>query len=137
MSDIPTDEQIMAASPAELDAASPAELDVMAAEGPMGWNYSHRFCAWVPPGSNRTMADIVGKKEWHPSTDIAAAMRLEDRIEELGLSTQYAYRLSCLIQHRCHPLQDVTVLWWLLAHASPLDRTRAAVLAWAAQERIK
>ena len=54
------------------------------------------------------------------SRDIAAAMRMEDRIEELGLIPKYCEALLNITDASEH---------FELIHASPEDRCRAAVMA--------
>ena len=54
------------------------------------------------------------------STDIAAAMQVEDRIEELGLIPEYCEALLNITDASEH---------FELIHASPEDRCRAAVMA--------
>jgi len=58
------------------------------------------------------------------STDITAAMKVEDRIEELGLTLRYA----AAIYEMCSGLQDLSIDWHMI-HASPEMRCRAALLA--------
>ena len=126
---IPTDEHIMV--------MTPEELDVKAAVGPMGGTPEPQrgYMGWrLPDGSYlTTMTGMMVSNTWFPTTDIAAAMKLEDRIEELGLIARYVFQMHYELL-RCSDLP-----WpddeWALFHASPLYRTRAAVLAWAASKR--
>ena len=152
MSDIPTDEQIMA--------ASPQELDVMAAVM-MGWQRfdtrpSHwcRTCAitnlltgettqpsggpwWLPPGVDVNATD-GGCELPHPSTDIAAAMRLVEETDHpalIGYKWDAGY--SELEPQFCTIALPYSKQVTACAATVALAITRAAVLAWAAQERAK
>ncbi len=102
------------------------ELDVQMAEL-MGWQkrfYIPDRFVWVDEMGVVMMTDV----KWQPSTDIAAAMQVEERIKELGLIGKY-----------CKHLNDIAnAYWdagkrqgrsWQLIHATSEDRCRAAVLA--------
>ena len=61
------------------------------------------------------------------STDIAAAWEVEQKIEELKLRARYVQHLvAAMLGKEVDSDED---MWWLLAHASPLDRCRAAIKA--------
>ena len=68
---------------------------------------------------------ICAEEECFFSEDIAAAMQVEDRIEELGLEETYINRLIRLLGISAPYLDQL----FILVHASPEDRCRAAVLA--------
>lgn len=63
-----------------------------------------------------------------PSEDISAAWQVEERIEELGITQRYAECLGAVC--RVYLLRkDEWLDMWLLAHATPLQRCRAALKA--------
>jgi hypothetical protein len=62
-----------------------------------------------------------------PSQSIADAWDLEEAIAKAGLNVQYIRSL----RHVCRPdsKSSASEWYWALVHASPLQRTLAAVLA--------
>ena len=69
-----------------------------------------------------------GKEPWTPSRDIAAAYLMEERIEELGLIEEYCQALEKLL-FAANWEENSIFVPWLLVHASPEDRCRAALMA--------
>jgi len=63
------------------------------------------------------------------STDITAAWQVEEKIEELKLKTRYVQALLSGMLVMDIEINSDEETWWLLAHASPLDRSRAAIKA--------
>lgn len=74
---------------------------------------------------------INKRVEWAPvenyATDIAAAMKAEDRIAELGLQGRYVINLAKIVDPRIKQDDAIMTLWWNLVHASPDQRCRAAL----------
>ena len=60
---------------------------------------------------------------------IEAAMRVQDRIAELGLQTRYVLELGKIVDPRESRDEKVALLWWALVHASAEQRCRAALAA--------
>ncbi len=93
---------------------------------------------WVGHHTNHAMCAICGGSSpayGHPeplaySRDIAAAMLVEDRIEELGLIEEYCKQLNKIANDTWDWRDGIKdSLVWQLIHASPEDRCRAALLA--------
>lgn len=96
------------------------ELDRLVAEKVMGWTTDKTNGPWYTAAL--TFAAVRG---WSPSTDIAAAWEVEERIAELRIATEYGLALKelCKVSER-----DVPMVFDL-AHASPLLRCWAALNA--------
>ncbi len=115
---------------------SDKKLDVEMAEL-MGWiywdsdfrDYDGEYPMFTTMGALLLVYDKANKhREFSPSTDIAAAMQVEERIEELGLIGAYCKHLNEI----ANAYWDMGIRQgrsWQLIHASPEDRCRAAVLA--------
>jgi hypothetical protein len=116
-------------------------LDRAVAEAVMGW-YVHpggvtRDGGLVPDdyrsrdGKSKCVALSDGSPNWHPSTDIAAAYEMEAAVHD-----PRAY-VKCLVDlvtggQRCECTRGPGVCgycWYNVAHASPEQRCRAALLA--------
>jgi Phage ABA sandwich domain len=75
-------------------------------------------------------------ERWSPAQNIEAAMQVEDRILELGLSRKYAFILaqSCVGWRAALSPEIMSALYWELAHASAEQRCRAALAAIGSKE---
>lgn len=73
--------------------------------------------------------DSTGKVIKRYSTDMAAAIEVEDRIAELGLQDEYAARLRDQVGTFDFP-RDI----WAIARATPEQRCRAALAAVSTQD---
>lgn len=113
------------------------ELDVQMAEL-MGYNY------WDFKGDYEgeypmyiVMDELVivyennnDHRRFNPTTDIAAAWAVEERIVELGLTEEYCRELYTIALKR-----DIVNWRWQLIHATPEDRCRAALAAAESERR--
>ena len=99
------------------------ELDAAVAEKVFGKPSSYYDCPHFD--KNRRMLSFCSCPDLpRYSRDIAAAMQVEDRIEELGLEETYINRLIRLLGISAPYLDQL----FILVHASPEDRCRAALL---------
>ena len=99
------------------------ELDAKVATDVMGWTAERKPGLphlWLPPGHF-----IYG---WRPSTDIAAAMQVEERIEEMGLIEEYCMHLNEIANAHWDGIKRQPQRWQLI-HATPEDRCLAALKA--------
>jgi hypothetical protein len=99
------------------------ELDAAVAEKVMGWTAERKPGLphmWIPPGHF-----ISG---WRPSTDIATAWQVEERIAELGLIDEYCLHLNAIANAHWEGGERQPQRWQLV-HALPEDRCRAALKA--------
>lgn len=131
------------------------ELDADVAERVMGWSVAeyglhNGDIAWLNDPSNYPHAETADDPEpytglllwmdaqaqgvyWSPSMDFAAAMRVEDRIAELGKQNDYIAHLW----DEVGAARDGANFWtaqnfnafWLCVHATPEQRCRAALKA--------
>lgn len=64
------------------------ELDALIAERVMGWR-THKIAeaVWYMPSESNS----ITKEKWRPSTDIAAAMRVVEKMRERGISFEASY----------------------------------------------
>lgn len=70
----------------------------------------------------------IAHPNFRPSTSIAAAWLVEERIAELGLIKEYCDHMRLIVwPFQSHPAP--LPLSWYQIHASPEDRCRAALLA--------
>jgi hypothetical protein len=110
---------------------TPAEINALVAEKVMGWTLSSA------PSGLRIVAlwcDSHGQplrreSEWFPSTSIADAREIEDEIERRGLKwkyTQALVSLSLFFPEVPDFVHDED-LWWFLIHATPEQRSLAAL----------
>ena len=113
------------------------ELDAWLAEHVMGWT---RYPEAMHPTDNRTIKGVLycppsypydwGKANCVPyySSDIAAAMEMEDRIDALGMSNRYLNSLVFLVASDA-TTEDRIVSQFDWVHASAEQRARAAYQA--------
>ena len=114
-------------SPHELTQQLHRELDAKIAELmglPVKYHTNNpnneRFYYLDVPDHNGMCPDLP-----HYSRDISAAYQMEERIKELGLEEKYINRLIRLLGISAPYLDQL----FILVHATPEDRCRAAVLA--------
>lgn len=105
-----------------------SHLDVEIAIKIMGWTTAAPHNG-QPTYENKTTGHhpIYAHKLPCYSADISAAMEVENRIEELGLEASYARELAKGTPHWLFASDEAT--WWHVAHATPEQRCRAALVA--------
>lgn len=102
-----------------------SDVDERVAREVMGWKSSPKGMAWwakdgtAPYSTNGT---ITNRKVWRPSTNIAHAFEMEDRIDELGLKSKYVEALT-------EGIEDDFADCFDFLHADPNDRCKAALKA--------
>ena len=115
---------------------SDRELDVQMAEL-MGWiywdsdfrDYDGEYPMYIVLDALLLVYDEANKhREFSPSTDIAAAWLVEERIEELGLIEEYCMYLNEVANAHWDRGKRQPQRWQLI-HATPEDRCRAALMA--------
>lgn len=106
------------------------ELDIAVAERVMGWQRQDGYNYWMsfPAGETFNLHALIAK--WKPSTDIAFAMRVEDRIAELGLQSPY---YGALVNIVAASITDRVFHLFDVVHATPEQRCRAALQAFSAE----
>ena len=115
-----------------IDKMEGKELAIAVAERVMGW----KKVSWLGEYDWR---DGDGEQPysfsaWKPSTDIAAAWLVEERIAELELIEEYCMALESLLFDANWEEESINVVW-LTIHATPEDRCRAALMATETENR--
>lgn len=114
--------------------ASEQSLNMDIAEKVLGWKRGQRF----GNGNGQWIVDGKEGPYWSAtprfSSDMNAAMRMEDRIAELGLQAEYTLRLVDVVGG-WREGSDLSRLFWNLTHATPRQRCEAALAAVAHQGR--
>lgn len=75
---------------------------------------------------------IFGGELWEPfqpSTDISDARKVETELQRKGLADDYAFELVTLVDAFEVSFKGTNINAFKIAHASPLDRCKAALLA--------
>jgi hypothetical protein len=117
------------------------EMDALVAEKVMGWKEckrgwdtegkGHEIRMWTPDGELLPVL-YLAKDMWNPSTDIAAAWLVEERIAELELIDEYCFHLNAIANEYLDKIRYMIhrpPVRWQLIHATPEDRCRAALMA--------
>ena len=97
------------------------ETDACVAEAVMGWEWRYAF-----GGDKYWFPGAVQVSQWNPSENIADAWQVEELVADNGLKLEYARALSSLMLGRTHT--GIMSHEWMLIHASPLDRCKAALM---------
>ena len=98
------------------------ELDALMAERVMGWYVVNGEFIELDETARPPNYISGTVKYFCPSTDISAAVNdVEAEIERRGLRKEYGL---CLLR-----MVAVNDLWWHLAHATPEQRCKAALMA--------
>lgn len=107
------------------------KIDTAIAEKVMGWKlksilintYGNRADVWV----NEAEKIMAYCREWKPSTDIAAAWQVEQKIDEAGLYKQYVFALSDVLD--LGPQSNPYIVIEKMMKATPKQRCLAALQA--------
>ncbi len=105
------------------------DIDREVAEKVMGWRFIRVFSEVTPreyvfQDDKETMINVP--IDFHPTTDIAQAWMVEEKIKELDSSYRYGEHLMKIIVNE---YTEVISEKYLLAHATPLQRCKAALKA--------
>jgi len=120
------------------------EMDALVAERVMGWRIHRRNTAWWVKAEEENentlniMAWACGKDKWSPSTDIAAAWKVEEKLMELDKILEYleALQVEANGTEKGLTLTNKIIGYtynfeeiFNLIHATPAQRCRAALKA--------
>lgn len=105
---------------------SDRELDALVAVEVMGWQRQDGYNYWMtfPAGGTFELHGLIAT--WSPSTDISAAMEVEDRIVDLGLQSAYADELTNIVSLEKGKTQ-LGAMRFDLIHATARQRCEAAL----------
>lgn len=73
---------------------------------------------------------VLSARYFDPSFSIAAAYQMEEAIASQGHTTTYAHALAVVLLESGVP-NNFEDEWWLFTHATPEQRSKAALVAWA------
>ena len=107
------------------------ELNAAVATKVMGWRVHHRNTAHYVAAKDYNWLESKVEAwidEWRPSTSIADAWRMEERILELKLWNKYVAALLLIKLGKETPAVTLVEMFNLI-HATPRERTMAAVEA--------
>lgn len=57
-------------------------IDRLVAEKVMGWEWIESLCCWCPTHKDATLAETRSKREWLPSTSIACAWEVVEKMRD-------------------------------------------------------
>jgi hypothetical protein len=103
-----------------IDEHNGEQLAYCVAVSVMGWKLNN-YRYWEYTEANTVCWSV----QFRPDKHIADAWKVEARIEELGLRNTYSGMLEGIVKSK--PCEQYLEHTWLLIHASPEDRCKAAI----------